>query len=338
MNRKTLRILLLLSVVILGGSCSRGFKITGALRNLGTQNVRVVYATENGVSDSWIVTQDDHFEAKGQVDGLTVVAIYNTEQSLIARLAVNNGDNISISGDALEPVSIQVSGSEINEQWYDFIHKNKGVYTADNADMLTTLIETYVKKHPQSVVSTLLLMVDYPDVSNREKTERLLATIDHEAKPASIISAYDALLKMRIKSLGRTRTMFLFDTDGNICPLNTNSASYSIYFFWESDLLLRNNIIKQLRQCAKTNGKRLQIADISLDGDSLGWRARIVNDSASWKQFWAPSGPVNSTLIHLAIDRTPLFIVSDSIGVQHYRGISVQKACETASQLISHKN
>ena len=45
MNRKTLRILLLLSVVILGGSCSRGFKITGALRNLGTQNVRVVYAT-----------------------------------------------------------------------------------------------------------------------------------------------------------------------------------------------------------------------------------------------------------------------------------------------------
>lgn len=338
MRPKVLHIITLICLGLMACSCSNGFKVTGQLRNLGTQNVKVVYATENGVVESWIVAQDDKFVAEGKVDGLSIVAIYNTEQSLIARLAVNNGDDITVTGDALEPFSVQVHGSEINEQWYDFIHKNKNVYLANNSDMLTTLVESYVRKHPESVVSTLLVMADYPEISNREKTEKLLASIDHEAKPASITQAYESLLKMRTKPLGRTRTLFLINSEGDIESLSTNKASYSIYFFWENDLLLRADIIKQLRQCAAKNGSRLQIADIALDGDSTGWHGRTKNDSVSWKHFWAPSGPVNSTLVHLAIERTPLFIVSDSIGVQHYRGISVQQACETATKLISNKN
>ncbi|MBP5497969.1 MAG: DUF4369 domain-containing protein [Muribaculaceae bacterium] len=334
MAKKTLHISLLLLLLTIASSCGRSFKISGQMKNLGTQNVRLVYATEQGVVDKWIVAQDDKFQATGSVDALTVIAIYNSEQSLIARLAVKNGDNISIGGDALEPYTIQVNGSDLNGRWYDFIRKNQSVYNAYNTTMLSTLIETYVSKNPDDVVSTLLVMTDYGYINDREKTEKLLSSINPDARPASIIQPYEALLKMRTTPQNRTRTMYLMDTNGDIVALNTNEAPYSIYYFWNSDQRFRADIIKQLRQCKSSLKNKVQIADINLDGDSTGWRPKVRADSSTWKHYWSPGGPLASTVLHLAIERTPLFIVSDSIGRQHYRGISVQEACEVAENKL----
>jgi hypothetical protein len=334
MTKSLSSIILLFSLAVLLSSCSNTFKVSGEIEGLGNQDVRIVYATDAGVKDVWVQAKDGKFTFKGSSSELTVAGIFDNTQQLIAHVAVKNGDNIKITGNITAPLKLTVSGSDIDEEWYAFINKNAGKYTPDNAAMLNAAIEKYIKENPKSTVSTLLLMVDYNALNNHAKVEKLLASIDEDARPQSLLKTYSAMKQQLGAPANRLQNLMLYSIKGDFDTFIPMTSPYNLLFFWTDDMADRPASVKALRELAKKCGKRLQIADIDLEADTTIWRTTIKSDSSTWKHFWAPGGPVYSDLKNLCIDSTPLYIVVDSTGTQLYRGDMVLNACQVIESKI----
>ena len=80
---------------------------------------------------------------------------------------------------------------------------------------------------------------------------------------------------------------------------------------------------KSIKQLAKSYGKRLQVADVLVDGDTTVWRATFKADSTDWTHFWAPGGPNGRYMNTISTFTTPRYLLIDSLGIYNYRGESL---------------
>ena len=108
----------------------------------------------------------------------------------LAMVVAANGDHIKLKGDAGKAKGIKVKGSKVNEEWQLFRDEHKAFYTDPNPGRLDAAIEKYVKEHPADMLSTVLLMADYSDYSDRDKVEKLLKSIEAKARPESLTAAF----------------------------------------------------------------------------------------------------------------------------------------------------
>lgn len=78
---------------------------------------------------------------------------------------------------------------------------------------------------------------------------------------------------------------------------------------------------------------RVQIMDINLDIDSIGWYQATMQDNTSWKHYWVPGSMMNSSIVNLKVKNTPTIIVTDSLGKQKYRGTDAIIARQTVEEM-----
>lgn len=320
-------------------ACSGGkFKIKGDLKNADGQNLHIAYYTPNGVTDSWVTLKDGKFEFHGSSDELTLAAIYDTDSRLVACVAVKNGNTVTLSGDLTDTYHITASGTDENERWSEFIGKHAQQLTEGDTKAVNADIEKYVKAHPDDVTSTLLVIVNYNSADDPAKAQRLLSSIKPDARPQSLVGSFDALTLAVGKGSKQLAAMLLMNANADAySQLRFSDASYTLLCIWggenEGD---HRTYIGQLKSLASQagSGRRLQIADVSLEPDSSFWRSEVVRDSANWQHYWAPEGPVNGDLKQLCITSTPLFVLADSTGRVIARGNAVAAILGTARQRL----
>ena len=334
--------LLLAAVALLAtamAACSGGkFKIKGDFKNAGGQNLHIAYYTPSGVADSWVTLKDGKFEFQGSSDELTLAAIYDTDSRMVACVAVKNGNTVTLSGDLTDTYHIAATGTDENERWSEFISKHARQLTAGDYKAVNTDIEKYVKANPDDVTSTLLVVVNYNSADDPAKAQRLLSSIKPEARPQSLVGSFDALTLAVGKGSKQLAAMLLMNANANAySQLRFSDASYTLLCIWggesETD---HSTCMSQLKALAAISGsgKRLQIADVSLEPDSSFWRSEVVRDSASWQHYWAPEGPVNSDLKQLCLTSTPLFVLADSSGRVIARSSAAATVIGAAKQRI----
>lgn len=324
-------LVIMAAVCLLQGCSSKGFKVTAEIKGLGNQNVRVVYkGADGGIVDSWIMAQNNALVVTGDCSSPTLLMVYNGMNVPILRLVVSGGDKLEVKGSITEQYQLQVKGSQVMEQLNDFILKHKAEYSMSNSPKLNAAIEEYVKANPKSVVSTLLVMLDYASADN-DKVEKLLSSIDDSAKPKTIMDSYN-MIAMRTKagatSITSLNLLEMESDDFEVAKL-TGLSRRSVLFFWDKDMETskRDAAFEELKML---DSSQVNIMDVNIDSDSVQWRNIVGKTSTTWKHYWAPGSMMNSQLLRLQITTTPTIIVTDSVGKVKYRGTDPIKARQTA--------
>ena len=161
MKQLKLIVILLTTAMMFAACSSDSFRLEARIEGLGTQNVQIVYATSDGVQSDWVTANDDRLSYEGFAPELTVLQVLDSDNRLIARMAVKNGDKLKFRGTLTDPMGIEFKGSDASEEWSKFIKENKELYDAGNQPMLDIAIEKFIRENPDNVVSTLLLLFDY---------------------------------------------------------------------------------------------------------------------------------------------------------------------------------
>lgn len=339
MLNKNLSLFILLIMSLLLGSCSSKFKIEGVIPDAGTQSIRIVYVAPEGVKAVWVPVMKGKFKFEGSSEDLTVANIFNQQQMLIAHVAVENGDRLKLEGSIMKPYEIKITGNDVNEEWGDFVNKNSKLYSTGNHGMLDVEIEKYIRDNKGNVVSTLLLLNDYSTLSDAKNVNRLLDMIDKDARPESLLRAYKVMAAEQAGkgAAQKVSPMFLYTPKDSLEAFTTDKGKINLIYFWSIDDNSRSMDMTAMSEFASRYGsnKRLQIADIALDSDTMLWRSTLQKEAAKWHQhYWAVGGIMNGSLKDLWIRETPLVIVADSAGRQLYRGNSVRAAEAVAQSRI----
>ncbi len=340
-HKISVHLLLLMFLTAAMSACSSGkFKITGQIDDITSGNLHIAYYTANGVKDAWVTTHDKgSFEFSGESAEPTIAVIYDTQSQMIACMAVQNGDAIKINGSTDKRYRFDIKGTEANEKRSRFLNNHAKQFETGNKAATNAAIEKYAKTNPDDLCSTLLLLLDYDGNGNPAHVQKLLNGINNDAKPQSIICAFNALTA----SVGKAKadenlsvmTMINAQT-GKFGQLRFDASSLTLLYFWGSDDEQAHKAdIDRLKALNNTTGsKRLQIADISLEADSSFWRSAVARDSAQWLQFWISEGPVNIDIKQLHVTSTPLVLLADSTGHVLWRGADCATAVKIAEDRI----
>ena len=335
---KNIILLISLSISLLLTSCSDGetFSVEGKVKDLGTQNMRVIYYS-NGVQLLTVPVKNDKFEFKASITQASIVEFYTSNKMLLGRAYVKPGDDIECVFQKNSPRRAEIKGNDISERWCKFLYDNIETFSRGNIQKINALVAKYISTHKNDVLSTILLITEYVTPENGEEASKLLSTITAEARPQSLIESFEALLDRgnNIKAHEKISITSYFSNSDSLITFAPHESSYSILAFSNASARQEHNIPQSMRSLRDSYSEnRLQIVDISFDTETLTWKKSIQPDSATWQQGWLMGGASAHSIERLGITRLPFYIVADSTGKQIYRGSSIKNAEEEITNLL----
>lgn len=327
--------LLILAAVLT--SCSSGsFKIDGDIANLQTKTVKVVFRGDSGiVEQTAYLDKKDHFAFKGESSQPVIVYLLNHRNETLAVAVAANGDHIKVKGDAGKNMSIKVKGNRLNEDWQLFRDEHAAFYTDPNPSRLDAAIEKYVREHPDDVLSTVLMLVDYSDYNDLDKVNKMLKGINAEARPESLTAnlMLTTQLKKKKTNLPRLSTLNLIKHGGDFEEIKL-ADRMTLLSLWANPQNNRNILAANLQALSdKTEGK-IRIIDILAESDTLRWHQTIQDEK--WPHYWAPGGPLEQGIMLLGITSLPWYAVADSTGLIVYSGPNLDTATKTVTESLHH--
>lgn len=325
MNKITLMLLLMMAVL---ASCSSdSFKIEGNLPNLEGKAVRVLFKADSSIVDEPIEADNKGgFTFKGKSSQPVLVSLLNYRGEVLTMMVAVNGDHLKVSGDTGKAMGIKISGSLLNEDWQLFRNEHASFYTDPNPSRLNAAIEKYVRENPADMLSTVLLMADYTDFSDRDKVEKMLMGIEEQARPSSLTAPFTSLFgQNKHAKLPRLMTLSL-TKDGSKFDEIKLTGHQTLINLWAQPQHDRGHIINAITAMNEARGKAIQVLDVLIESDTLRWHQAIANDPNSWAHYWAPGGPLEPGIQLLGITSAPWYAVADSTGLIIYSGPSLDAA------------
>ena len=306
-------------------SCSSdSFKIDGNIAHVQGA-VRIIFQADSGMVDELInLDEKGRFSFKGAVTDLATVSVLNHKGETMTNLVAKNGDHFKIKGDAAKAMSIKVKGNALNEDWQLFRDEHAAFYSDPNPSRLDAAIEKYVREHPTDILSTVLLITDYSDYSDRAKIDKMLQGIDMKARPASLVRHFTDRPVPRNTNLPRLMNLKLAKGADSFeeIPL---VGHVTLINLWANPQNNRKDLIQQFSAL----DDQVQVVDVLAESDTLRWHQTIADDPKSWKHYWAPAGPLEPGIQLLGITSMPWYAVTDSTGMVTYSGPNLTTAIRT---------
>lgn len=328
--RKIYNLLLMIILASMMSACMGDkFKIDGSIEGLHGTEIRVMFAGDSGIVNEFVpIDKKGHFSFSAQgASQPTLVSIMDRQGEVLTMLVVTNGDHVKVNGDAGKPLGIKVKGSKVNEDWQMFRDEHAAFYTDANPSRLDAAIEKYIGEHPKDLLSTVLLVADYSNYSDRGKVSKMLKSIDAAARPESLTLEIGTARQPGKESLPRIMTLTLVKHGGSAFEEIKLTGHVSLLYMWGQPQNQREAINRQLGALASN----IAVIDILTESDTLKWHKTIAGESR--QHYWAPAGPLEQGLQLLHVTTLPWFAVTDSTGLVTYSGPdyhAVEKALNTA--------
>lgn len=325
--KKILQFTLLLLVATLFTSCSSdSFKVDGEISNLRATTLKIVFMGDSGVVDELVeVDKKGHFSFEGTSSQPTLLSMTHYSGEPLTTMVVANGDHVKVKGDGSKPMGMKIKGRRLNEEWQLFRDEHAAFYSDPNPSRLDAAIEKYVGGHPRDMLSTVLLMADYSDFSDRGKVDKMLQAIDPKVKPESLTRALggnrDANKKSNLPTL---MSLTLFKHGGNFEEVALTGHT-TLINFWVNPQDERNALISKLGNLNQDT----KVIDILTESDTLHWHRTISHDPTGWQHYWAPGGPLEQGIQLLGISTMPWYAVTDSTGSVIYSGPNLTTALQS---------
>lgn len=322
---KKIHLILILLAAMLASCSSDSFKIDGMLANHVGTAIRIVFMTDSGMVDELAdVDKKGKFSFQGRSSQPTLVSLFNQRGDPLINVVAVNGDYIKISGDASKALGVKAKGNRLNEDWQLFRDEHEGFYTDPNHSRLNAAIEKYVREHSTDMLSTVLLLADYGDHSDREKVSQLLKGINVEARPEALTRLFpgDPLNSKKV-NLPRLMSLTLWKHNGGFeeVKLTGGMTLLSLWGHPQKDRAALAAKLQALRDKAEGN---IRVIDILAESDTMRWHQTIAAEAGP--HYWAPGGPLEQGIQLLGVTSLPWYAVADSTGLIVYSGPSLDSA------------
>ncbi len=308
------------------------FKVTGELTDGANINLYVKYYGGGAVRNGVMAAREGKFEAEFSSPDPTIVEILDNEYNVLARMFVQNGDEVHVKVDRANPAASTVTGTDVNQRWSELINTNAELLSSGDSNDINSMIEEYIAANPSDPVGALTMAEFYDFSSDPVHAMEVMEMIDMEARPTGVLDPYVTIVSHFASA----------DSYGPVQPINYRQAeSDSVLTFRPADkkfslIALSNenskrsdSIVPGLKKIVKDiPSKQLQVIDFVLYADTNAFKRLTYRDSATWIQAWLPGGLLGKGIAELAIPDMPYFIVTDSAGRQLYRGKSMQEAAD----------
>ena len=318
-------------VALLAACSSDSFKIDGELTHLDNSRVRVVMRSDSSIVDEWVsLDNKGRFSFTGEAEQPVLVMLMRHNGDLLTTVVAANGDHIKVKGDASQPMGVKVKGNKLNEAWQMFRDEHKDFYISTNPARLDAAIEKYVRENPGEMLSTVLLMADYSDYSDRGKVEKLLKGIDVAARPESLSASFWEAPAAGVKRhQPRLMVLELYKHGGGFEKISL-ADRMTLLSLWANPQDNRQAVSKRLQDFNESAaGKDVRVIDILAEGDTMRWHKTIAGEA--WPHYWAPAGPVEKGIQLLGVTTMPWYAVTDSSGLVVYSGPNLDQAIHAAS-------
>ena len=329
---KKIHLMLLMVIAALASCSSDSFKIDGNISNLDGADVRVLFQGDSGMVDKPVsLDKKGRFSFEGQSQQPVIVCLMGNNK-LLTMVVAANGDHIKLKGDAAEAMGIKAKGNRLNEDWQLFRDEHKGFYTDPNPSRLDAAIEKYVREHPDDMLSTVLLVADYSDFSDREKVGKMLNGIDVKARPQSLTQAMPGGVTRRSKTpVPRLTTLTLIKHGGDFEEINLTDR-IAFLSLWANPQPSRKDLAARIKDVQESSANKVNVIDILAESDTLRWHQTIADED--WPHYWAPGGPLEQGIQLLGITSLPWYAVTDSTGLVIYSGPNFNEAKKSALDKI----
>lgn len=336
--RRTVFIVLLISVLLAACSGDKPFKINGKLSDGATTNLYVKYYGNYALNTLITAARDGKFSASGTVTSPTVVRVLDKDNKLLALVFVRNGDEINLTIDRTNPWASRVTGNEVNDSLTSFLNANASLLGSGKAKEINKLVSGYVKAHPDSEVSAVLLAYVYDASADPAEASALLAALGPNARLPYVVGSL-TLQARRFASpaaLGNVADFKYIKAGKDSAQIfRPADKAASLLVFSDDKSERPDSIVPKLKDIYKgVSRDKLQIMDIIITGDTTSMKGLTRRDSADWVQGWTPGGLLSDQLYPLGVPALPFYIVTDATGAQTYRGRSIVEARKAVEEIV----
>ena len=335
--------ILIIAVLCIMCSCSDNtfFKATITIDKAETPlPMRIFFMSDSGFvqrEKMFDPTQPQPIEFMGGASSITMVNVMGESNRLLFSFPIQNGDEIEVTFNPNDPYALQIEGSKVAEKWCEWIN-NHNEMLSNRDERLDDEIKKYIAENPDNVVSTLLLMNFYSDITRFNDVDSLLLTISTDARPPMVVQSYQAIhgdVENKIRNeVVRLSTIIMHNSKGDFSTFFNSSGKCSVLYFWRTSDSRRKAIVDSLKSLKKHYDKRLQVADVIIDTDTTTWRRNFTLDSTNWEHYWVPGPLMSPNLQRYKIVSSPTLLVADSLGNIKYQGPSAQSAISTVRDVL----
>lgn len=324
--------LILLFLTLLLAACSKDkyFEVSGTIKGNPTMNIRYMYYNGQTLINGVTAARDGKFAFRAESERPVMVEIYDNDYKLLGRCYAENGDKIKAELDPKNPYLASFEGNDVSKRYCEFTRKNADKLARHDAAS-NSLIAGYVRANTGDAVSAMLIVGSYDASRSIRGVDSLLLMLEPEARPENITAYYEFQLS-RVAStdaFDAVLPMTLRNRRDSLVSFNPRRAGRNLLVFSDRNSGRSDSIVPRLRRLHNQYGdKQLAIVDFSVDPDTLMWKGSVRADSAAWLQTWAAGSLAAPAISRLGIPTIPYYIVTDSLGRQLYRGVSLTQAIE----------
>lgn len=258
--------------------------------------------------------------------------VFITDNSPIPRAVfyIERGDKIKITGDDGNPISWDIKGNDLTEEWTQWRIASRSAISSADAAKINAAVEGYVKKNPEKPLATLLLLTYYDRRADSAGFEKLWESLKGKAlepKWIQLASRSDMITNSPLFPQ-KTGSIILHSLGNGVDTLNIGSKP-AILFFWRDNDSERENGIRTLKKLADefSDSSSRIISDICFDPDSISWTLKARRDSTSKiVRGWELRAETDSVMMRLGVERTPWYLVFDTKGARKYAGDNAETA------------
>ena len=310
---------LLNAMVFVSCNDTNSFTIKGEIQGIKNPDVYVVTRTDSTFCKDTIQIKSNRFKFRGCSETLQPVLIYMEKGNVWVTVWAKNGDDIALTGDVNYPELILAKGGEVNNLLSDFKVKNRSLIkeigdirdkiltnskatNAMGAEMANAQLSSqikninqslkgqvmdFVKLHPTSVASLVLIQDFLLDIENATDIQQILTLITGEAKENELYNKLQTWsMKDQQTAVGNTAPDFsIVSTKNDTIRLETFNDKYLLLIFAASWSRFDETDYPKWLAIRKTfPEKELGMLTISLDENKFDWERVVKEKRFTWTQ------------------------------------------------------
>ena len=315
--------------VLLTGCGSKEFNLKFSLPESVNENYSVVYYGRDARGGLTVQAVASVQSGKCDLKCVTVlptlvyIPLKNSDLSLV--MYAEKGNDIIIKGEETDPLSWEVEGNEINVNLTAWRLENLKILNEGDQSAVNHAVEEYVRSNRESPEALILLDCYFSRAEDEALYASLLAYISEKVKNESWLSVVARADRLSASTAlpAKIQSMAMRSAAGGTDTVRPLGKKATLLFFWQTGMDNRGQLIDSIKALRKEfpDSTLYGMADISIETDSITWRAPLKKDSLSGVlRLWAPEGLANPNLMKMKVKTIPYFIIVDSLGNQIYRG------------------
>lgn len=335
---RTIFVAVVSAVVAAACGSDSSFVVKGTVEGNRDTSLRLIYADADGLHNAMAIAEKGALEYRGQISGEAIVEVLDNNYRPIVFFYVEPGDLVTLTVNPADPTASKIGGTEINGRWQKWRTDNARLLASGDIRRINAAVAAYVGKHPDDILSVLLLATQYDASADPAKAARLLQSINAGVCPQSIMDMYFAGLPPYEKTDGMATRLsaleYLVDVPEGRDTLTTFSPKnrHATLLAFSDEYSRSAGAVDTLREWYAQRPARTALLDVRLETDTVTWHRLADADSLSWRTAWVPGALAAPQIIDLNISSLPYYMVVDSLGRPLYSGTSLQQALQHIGQ------